>query len=196
METHKRFESNLWTIPKTEFKFWKVKWVGPGPAHIVILGRGRLFLSHCEPAQGRLTSLFKTWIHFLELFINLIQNACVFPNTILKHLYWSEFGFLVLLWSFFHLFTFLKSKQFQSEPAQGRPTCFLRNENSLRSEPAQGRLTLKSRKKFAVGKKSFLLKNIFFFAFYERLSFFDGKYGYFAAFDKQILSKKLIFPIL
>ena len=33
MQTHKRFESNLWTIPKTEFKFWKVKWVGPGPAH-------------------------------------------------------------------------------------------------------------------------------------------------------------------
>ena len=62
--------------------------------------------------------------------------------------------------------------------------------------PAQGRLTLKSRKKFAVGKKHFFLKNIFFFSFYERISFFDGKYGYFAAFDKQILSKKLIFPIL
>ena len=119
-------------------------------------------LSHCEPAQGRLTSLFKTWIQFLELFINLIQNAYVFPNTILKHLYWSEFGFLVLLWSFFHLFTFLKSKQFQSEPAQGRPTCFLRNENSLRSEPAQGRLTLKSRKKFAVGKKKFFVEKYFF----------------------------------
>ena len=82
---------------------------------------GRVPEWQCEPAQGRLTSLFKTWIQFLESFINLIQNAYVFPNTILKHLYWSEFGFLVLLWSFFHLFTFLKSKQFQSEPAQGRP---------------------------------------------------------------------------
>ena len=96
-----------------------------GPAHNGSARVGRVPEWHCEPAQGRLTSLFKTWIQFLELFINLIQNACVFPNTILKHLYWSEVGFLVLLWSFFHLFTFLKSKQFQSEPAQGRLTCFL-----------------------------------------------------------------------
>ena len=165
MQTQNRFESNLWTIPKTEFKFWKVKWVGPGPAHNGSERAGRVPEWQCEPAQGRLTSLFKTWIQFLESFINLIQNAYVFPNTILKHLYWSEFGFLVLLWSFFHLFTFLKSKQFQSEPALGRPTCFLRNENSLRSEPAQGRLTLKSRKKFAVGKKVFFLKIFFSFPF-------------------------------
>ena len=96
-------------------------WAGPGPAHNGSERAGRVPEWQCEPAQGRLTSLFKTWIQFLELFI-LIQNAYVFPNTILKHLYWSEFGFLVLLWSFFHLFTFLKSKQFQSEPAQGRPT--------------------------------------------------------------------------
>ena len=121
METHKRFESDLWTIPKTEFKFWKVKWVGPGPAHNGSERAGRVPEWQCEPAQGRLTSLFKTWIQFLESLINMIQNIYVFPNTILKHLYWSEFGFLVLLWSFFHLFTFLKSKQFQSEPAQGRP---------------------------------------------------------------------------
>ena len=54
----------------------------------------------------------------------------------------------------------------------------------------------KSKKKLQLEKKNFFLKNIFFFSFYERISFFDGKYGYFAAFDKQILSKKLIFPIL
>ena len=169
---------------------------GPKCAQNCSAKAGRVPEWQCESAQGWLTSPFKIWIQFLESFINLIQNAYVFPNTILKHLYWSEFGFLVLLWSFFHLFTFLKSKQFQSEPAQGRPTCFLRNENSLRSEPAQGRLTLKSRKKFAVGKKSFLLKNIFFFAFYERLSFFDGKYGYFSTFDQQISAEKLIFRFL
>ena len=38
---------------------------------------------------------------------------------------------------------------------------------------------------FEVGKK-FFVEKYFFFAFYERLSFFDGKYGYFSTFDQQI----------
>ena len=45
-------------------------------------------------------------------------------------------------------------------------------------------------------KKGFRLKNIFFFAFYERLSFFDGKYGYFSTFDQQISAENLVFRFL
>ena len=117
METHKRFESNLWTIPKTEFKFWKVKWVGSGPAHNGSERAGRVPEWQCEPAQGRLTSLFKTWIQLLELLINLIRNASVCSNIILKNLYWSEFGFLVSFWLNFHFFVFSNSTYFESGPA-------------------------------------------------------------------------------
>ena len=66
---------------------------------------------------------------------------------------------------------------------QGRPTFFLKFQNLVENGPALGRPTLKSHRIFEVGKKSFFLKKIFFFAFYERLSFFDGKYGYFTTFD-------------
>ena len=90
-------------------------------------GTRSALLSHCELAQGRLASLFKIWIYFLKLFINLIRNDYVFANTILKHLYWSEFDFLVLLWLFCHLLTFLKSKQFQSDAGQWRPSLKSRN---------------------------------------------------------------------
>ena len=45
-------------------------------------------------------------------------------------------------------------------------------------------------------EKSFFLKNIFFFMFYRRLSFFNEKYRYFATFDQQLLAEKLVFRIL
>ena len=61
---------------------------------------------------------------------------------------------------------------------------------------SQGRPWLKFHRIFQVGKKSFFLKNIFFFVFYGCLSFFNWKYRYFATFNKQILSEKLIFRIL
>ena len=61
---------------------------------------------------------------------------------------------------------------------------------------SQGRPWLKFHRIFQVGKKSFFLKNIFFFVFYGCLSFFNGKYRYFATFDQQILAEKLIFRIL
>ena len=115
-------------------------------------------LSHCEPAQGRLISFFKIWIQFLESFINLIQNAYVFPNTILKHLYWSEFGFLVLLWSFFHLFTFLKSKQFQSEPAH----LFLEKWKFIAKWAGPGPTHSEKSKKICSWKKKFFVEKYFF----------------------------------
>ena len=59
-----------------------------------------------------------------------------------------------------------------------------------------GRPWLKFHRIFQVGKKSFFLKNIFFFVFYGCLSFFNGKYRYFATFDQQILAEKLVFRIL
>ena len=49
---------------------------------------------------------------------------------------------------------------------------------------------------YQVGKKSFFLKNIFFFVFYGCLSFFNEKYRYFSTFDQQILAEKLVFRIL
>jgi len=58
-----------------------------------------------------------------------------------------------------------------------------------------GRHTFKIASIFEVGKKIFVEK-YFFFAFYERLSFFDGKYGYFITFDQQISAKKLVFRLL
>ena len=75
--------------------------------------------------QGRLTSLFKIWIHFLESFISWIRNTSVFANNILKHFYWSEFCILAFLWLFFYLFTLMKSKLFWGWAGQ----FFLRKEN-------------------------------------------------------------------
>ena len=122
-----------------------------------------------RPAQR----VFKTWIQLLEVPINLIRNASVCSNIILKNLYWSEFGFLVSFWLNFHFFVFSNSTYFESGPAHFQ--------NYLN---------------FWSWKKSFLLKNIFFFAFYERLSFFYGKYGYFSTFDQQISAEKLVFRFL
>ena len=129
------------------------------------------------PAQW----FFKTWIQLLELLINLIRNASVCSSIILKNLYWSEFGFLVSFWLNFHFFVFSNSTYFESGPALGRP----------RAGPLSKLL-----KFLKLEKRSFLLKNIFFFAFYERLSFFDGKYGYFSTFDQQISAEKLVFRFL
>ena len=69
------------------------------------------------PAQR----VFKTWIQLLEVPINLIRNASVCSNIILKNLYWSEFGFLVSFWLNFHFFVFSNSTYFESGPALGRP---------------------------------------------------------------------------
>ena len=44
-------------------------------------------------------------------------------------------------------------------------------------------------------KKSFV-ENISFFTFYELLSFFNGKYGYFTTIDRQISEEKLISQFL
>ena len=121
------------------------------------------------PAQW----VFKLWIQLLEVLIFLIRNASVCSKIILKNLYWSEFGFLVSFWLNFHFFVFSNSTYFESGPAHFQ--------NCLN---------------FWSWKKSFLLKNIFFFAFYERLSFFDGKYGYFSTFDQQISAEKLVFRFL
>ena len=53
--------------------------------------------------------------------------------------------------------------------------------------------------KFLQLEKKFFFKNSFFFLFvllYDRENFFDGKYKYFAAFDKEISAKKLVFRLL
>jgi len=160
LQTHKRSESNLWTILKTEFKFWKVKWVGR--LTLSFWDTAGFLLRPCEPAQGQLTSLFTLWIHLLELFINLIRNAYVFANTIgfeTLTKYWSEFVFFVLLQLFFHIFTFLKSKQFQSEPAHLslKKRIFTEKWAGPRQDPVW-----KVEKFLQLEKKSFLLKNIFF----------------------------------
>ena len=107
----------------------------------------------------------------------MISNGCVLPNIILKNLAHSEFWFLVSFWLNFNFFIFLQLQQILSILNQGRPW-------------------LKFHRIFQVGKKSFFLKNIFFFVFYGCLSFFNWKYRYFATFDQQILSEKLIFRIL
>ena len=71
---------------------------------------------------GLAQRVFKTWIQLLEVPINLIRNASVCSNIILKNLYWSEFGFLVSFWLNFHFFVFSNSTYFESGLAQGRLT--------------------------------------------------------------------------
>ena len=155
------FLAFLRSIFKFSFSESKVRrpWAGLGPAQRV----------------------FKTWIQLLEVPINLIRNASVCSNIILKNLYWSEFGFLVSFWLNSHFFVFSNSTYFESGPAQGRPTLW--QSWSKGSRPRAGPLS-KVLKFLKLEKKRFLLKNIFFFAFYERLSFFDGKCGYFSTFGQ------------
>ena len=144
----------------------------------------------------------------------MISNGCVLPNIILKNLYYSEFWFLVSFWLNFNFFIFLQLQQILSILNQdvpgtslGRPrdvpgssvkARFLQKVGRPRDVPgtSQGRPWLKFHRIFQVGKKSFFLKNIFFFVFYGCLSFFNGKYRYFATFDQQILAEKLVFRIL
>ena len=106
--------------------------------------------------------------------INLIRNASVCSNIILKNLYWSEFGFLVSFWLNFHFFVFSNSTYFESGSAQGRPTLWQIWSKVGRPRAVQLSKWLKFSK---LEKKSFLLKNIFFFAFYARPNFFDEKYA-------------------
>ena len=111
----------------------------------------------------------------------------------------------ILTFSFFYNFS--KFCLFWTRTSQGRPwdvpgssvkARFLQKVGRPRDVPgtSQGRPWLKFHRIFQVGKKSFFLKNIFFFVFYGCLSFFNGKYRYFATFDQQILAEKLIFRIL
>ena len=72
---------------------------------------------------------------------------------------WSKCGFLVLLWSFFHLFTFLKSKQFQSEPAHFFVDKWKFIEKWAIPWPTHSEKT----KKICSWKKSFLKKCFFLF---------------------------------
>ena len=113
------FLASLWLIFKFSFSESKVSrpWAGLGPAQRV----------------------FETWIQLLEVPINLIRNASVCANIILKNLYWSEFWFLVSFWLNFHFFVFSNSTYFESEPALGRPTLWQISANLVESEPAQGR---------------------------------------------------------
>ena len=133
----------------------------------------------------------------------MISNGCVLPNIILKNLAHSEFWFLVSFWLNFNFFIFLQLQQIlsilnQDVPgtSQGRPWFKCKSKIFTKSGTSQGRPWLKFHRIFQVGKKSFFLKNIFFFVFYGCLSFFNWKYRYFATFDQQILSEKLIFRIL
>ena len=123
----------------------------------------------------------------------LFLNICIDQNLVFLFCYDHFFIFLL----FWNLSNFKVSRP---RVGPGPAHLFLEKWKFIAKwagpGPAQGRLTLKSRKKFAVGKKSFFLKNIFFFVFYGCLSFFNGKYRYFATFDQQILAEKLIFRIL
>ena len=129
----------------------------------------------------------------------MISNGCVLPNIILKNLAHSESWFLVSFWLNFNFFIFLQLQQILSilnQDVQGRPWFKCKSKIFTKSGTSQGRPWLKFHRIFQVGKKSFFLKNIFFFVFYGCLSFFNGKYRYFATFDQQILAEKLIFRIL
>ena len=133
----------------------------------------------------------------------MISNGCVLPNIILKNLYYSEFWFLVSFWLNFNFFIFLQLQQILSILNQGRPRDVPGSSVKARfykkwdvPGTSQGRPWLKFHRIFQVGKKSFFLKNIFFFVFYGCLSFFNEKYRYFATFDQQILAEKLVFRIL
>ena len=100
----------------------------------------------------------------------------------------------ILTFSFFYNFS--KFCLFWTRTSQGRPWFKCKSKIFTKSGTSQGRPWLKFHRIFQVGKKSFFLKNIFFFVFYGCLSFFNGKYRYFATFDQQILAEKLIFRIL
>ena len=100
----------------------------------------------------------------------------------------------ILTFSFFYNFS--KFCLFWTRTSQGRPWFKCKSKILTKSGTSQGRPWLKFHRIFQVGKKSFFLKNIFFFVFYGCLSFFNGKYRYFATFDQQILAEKLIFRIL
>ena len=100
----------------------------------------------------------------------------------------------ILIFSFFYNFS--KFCLFWTRTSQGRPWFKCKSKIFTKSGTSQGRPWLKFHRIFQVGKKSFFLKNIFFFVFYGCLSFFNGKYRYFATFDQQILAEKLIFRIL
>ena len=137
----------------------------------------------------------------------MISNGCVLPNIILKNLAHSEFWFLVSFWLNFNFFIFFttSANSVYFEPGRprdvpgtslGRPWFKCKSKIFTKSGTSQGRPWLKFHRIFQVGKKSFFLKNIFFFVFYGCLSFFNWKYRYFATFDQQILSEKLIFRIL
>ena len=132
------------------------------------------FLNQIKAGPLSAQWFFKTWIQLLKLLINLIRNASVCSSIILKNLYWSEFGFLVSLWLNFHFFVFFRFQIFW----EWAGSLFSLNQKIWsrmgRPWPAH------SEKSWDFW--SWILKN-FFFAFYERLSFFDGKYGYLTTFD-------------
>ena len=119
--------------------------------------------------------------------------------SFLKTCITQNFDFLflfgwILTFSFFYNFS--KFCLFWTRTSQGRPWFKCKSKIFTKSGTSQGRPWLKFHRIFQVGKKSFFLKNIFFFVFYGCLSFFNGKYRYFATFDQQILAEKLIFRIL
>ena len=127
----------------------------------------------------------------------MISNGCVLSNIILQNLAHSEFWFLVSFWLNFHFFTTsANSVYFEPGTSQGRPWFKCKSKIITKSGTSQGRPWLKFHRIFQVGKKSFFLKNIFFFVLYGCLSFFNEKYRYFATFDQQILAEKLVFRIL
>ena len=130
----------------------------------------------------------------------MISNGCVLLNIILKNLAHSEFWFLVSFRINFNFFIFFttsaNSVYFETGTSQGRPGFKCKKKIVTKSGTSQGRPGLKFHRIFQVGKKSFFLKNIFFFVFYGCLSFFNEKYRYFATFDQQILAEKLVFRIL
>ena len=139
------FLASLWLIFKFSFSESQVSrpWAGPGPAQRV----------------------FKLWIQLLEVLINLIRNASVCSNIILKNLYWSEFGFLVSFWLNFHFFVFSNSTYFESEPAQGRLTLWKIWSKVSQSEPVQGRPragSLAKLLKFLKLEKKFFVEKYFF----------------------------------
>ena len=119
--------------------------------------------------------------------------------SFLKTCITQNFDFLflfgwILIFSFFYNFS--KFCLFWTRTSQGRPWFKCKSKIFTKSGTSQGRPWLKFHRIFQVGKKSFFLKNIFFFVFYGCLSFFNEKYRYFATFDQQILAEKLVFRIL
>ena len=108
-------------------------------------------VSRHRTGHGPAQRVFKTWIQLLEVPMNLIRNASVCSNIILKNLYWSEFWFLVSFWLNFHFFVFSNSTYFESGPAH-----FMAN--LIESEPAHFQNCLN----FWSWKKKFFVEKYFF----------------------------------